>query len=117
MQFDQEVEVHFITKKQYLGILEPNPYLSRVWTIEKSTNEIIKELKEVNFDYVIDLHNNIRSGFLKRKLGVIDFTFNKINFRKWLLVNLGINKMPNVHVVDRYMETLKYFEIKNEEDK
>jgi len=109
-----DVEIHFLTKKAFQNILTPNPYVSKVYTIEKSTNEIIEKLKDERYDYIIDLHKNLRSTRVKRALKSLSFSFNKLNWQKWLLVNFGIDKLPKVHIVDRYMETLKAFGIEND---
>lgn len=108
------VEIHYITKKKFTGIIEPNPYISKVYSIEKSTNEVLPELLKEGYDYIIDLHHNLRSSILKKKLKVLNFSFDKLNWEKWLLVNFGINKMPKKHIVDRYMETILRFEIEND---
>lgn len=114
-QWHGEVEIHFLTKKPYAFLLENNPHVHRVHTIERSTNEIIGTLRDLQFDYIIDLHHNARSYFLKRKLGTLTFSFNKLNFEKWLLVRFGLNRLPKVHIVDRYLETLSAFKIKNDQ--
>lgn len=99
-------EVHFITKKGFKSILANNPYLSKVHVIEKDINEIVAELKTENYDYVIDLHNNLRSTQLKFALGKTSFSFKKLNFKKWLLVNFKINQMPAMHIVERYLQAV-----------
>ncbi len=109
-----EIEIHFLTKKSFKGILEYNPYLSKIHTIEKDINEIARELKEENFDYVIDLHNNLRSLQTKKIIGKPSSSFKKLNFKKWMLVNFKINNMPAMHVVDRYLETAAALGIKND---
>lgn len=114
-QWHGELEIHYLTKKKFAFLIEHNPHIDRVHTIERSTNEIIDELREIGFDYIIDLHHNARSYFLKRKLKGLAFEFNKVNFEKWLLVNFGINRLPDVHIVDRYLETLTAFKIENDD--
>lgn len=109
-----DAEVHYLTKKGFKGILEHNPYLSKIHTIEKDVKEVIAELKKENFDFVIDLHNNIRSAQVKMALGKPSPTFNKLNFKKWLLVNFKINKMPPEHLVERYMKTVEQLGVKND---
>lgn len=42
------------------------------------------------------------------------YTFRKLNLQKWLLVNFKINLLPNIHVVDRYMETVKKLGVEND---
>ena len=113
-QEQPNIEIHFLTKKVFGGILVNNPYISKVHTIEKNVNEVIDDLKNENFDFVIDLHNNIRSLQTKKALGKPSSTFKKLNFKKWLLVNFKINKMPTVHIVDRYMQTVEQLGIKND---
>ncbi|MEM9887412.1 MAG: glycosyltransferase family 9 protein [Bacteroidota bacterium] len=98
--------VHYLSKKSYASILTTNPYIDRVWTIEKRVKEVLAELKQIHFDYIIDLHRNLRSAQVKWALSSKKYSFNKINWHKWLMVQFKINRLPAVHIVDRYMETL-----------
>lgn len=100
-------EVHYCTKSQFRILLENNPYVDKAFYLDKSLNNLIDELKKENYDYVIDLHNNLRSSIIKWRLGKKSFTFDKLNLKKWLLVNLKVNKLPSLHIVDRYMATVK----------
>ncbi len=113
-QLEGEVEVHFVTKAAYSKLLKPNPYLSKVYSVEKSTHEVIDQLKEEQYDYIIDLHKNIRSLQIKRKLKALSWSFNKLNWQKWLLVNLKIKRLPDTHIVDRYLNTTKALGIEND---
>jgi ADP-heptose:LPS heptosyltransferase len=101
-----DAEVHYATKKEYEGILVSNPYIDKVHVLEGSLNQFSEELRQENFDVVIDLHSNLRTRILKFKLGKKSYTFHKLNIKKWLLVNLKINNMPSMHIVDRYMEVV-----------
>lgn len=107
-------ELHFITKKGFKGILENNPNIDKIYTIEKSINEVVSELKSENYDYLIDLHKNVRTFALKRILGSKSYSFPKLNLEKWLLVNFKRTSMPNKHVVDRYFETVKPLGVVND---
>jgi ADP-heptose:LPS heptosyltransferase len=75
---------------------------------------LIEELKKEDFDYIIDLHHNIRTLKVKKALGRKSFSFKKLNIEKWIYTNLKWNVMPDVHIVDRYMNTLQSFGIKND---
>lgn len=108
-----ETEIHFITKKSFASLLAENPKIGKLYTIEKSVSEIIDQLKAEKYDYVIDLHKNIRTFRLKQKLGVKSYSFDKLNFQKWLLVNFKRNKMPNIHIVDRYFGAVDAIGVKN----
>lgn len=107
-------EIHYLTKKQFAPLVQNNPNIDFVHEFDGNFATLEKNLKEIEFDYIIDLHKNLRSGRVKRTLGKISFAFNKLNLKKWLFVNLKINKLPNIHIVDRYMETLRVFDVKND---
>lgn len=108
------IELHYLTKEQFAPIVSDNPHIDSVFTLQKSIDEVVNELKKENYDWVIDLHNNIRTTSLKRKLGVKSSTFNKLNIRKFLLVKLKWNRLPKVHVVERYFEAVKSLGVKND---
>lgn len=107
-------EVHFLTKKSFKNILECNPYIDKIHTIKKDISEVLSELKSANFDYVVDLHKNLRTLQLRLALSKPFYSFNKLNFKKWLLVNLKIDKMPDVHIVDRYLAAVEKLGVKND---
>ena len=81
-----DAEVHFATKPGYRGLLEPNPYITKVHCLTGSLGEFVQELKAERFDYIIDLHNNLRTRLVKLQLGVKSSSFDKLNWQKWLLV-------------------------------
>ncbi len=110
----EEAEIHYLTKKQFAPVLQANPYIDKLHVLGDTLAAVTDKLKEENFDYVIDLHNNLRSRIVKSRLQKVAFSFNKLNREKWLLVNLHINKLPNIHIVDRYMETVRLFDVKND---
>lgn len=109
------IEIHFLTKKKFFGLLEHNPRISRIFTFDGSLSVILPKLKAENYDLIIDLHNNLRSNYLKLRLGKPAFAFDKLNLQKWLLVNLKKDFMPNVHIVERYLDTIKKLGVKNDE--
>ena len=78
-------EVHYVTKLQFASLLSSNPYIDKFHYLDKSLNTLINELKDAEFDYIIDLHHNIRSSIIKSNLKAISFSFNKINIQKWLI--------------------------------
>ena len=110
----ENAEIHYLTKPQFEPILENNPYIDKIHTLKKSLQKTIHNLKYEHFDYVIDLHRNLRTARVKNRLRIMSFSFEKLNWQKWLLVNLKKDKMPKVHIVDRYLDTVKAFDIKND---
>ncbi len=98
-------EVHFLTKKGFANIVQPNPHVDRVFPLGNSLGKIIALLRRQRYDWVLDLHHNLRSWVVKRALGRPARSFYKANLEKWILVNLGVDVMPERHVVYRYLET------------
>ncbi len=107
-----DAEVHYCTKKGFYPILAANPYIDKIHLLDDDLSTLIEKLKQENFDYVVDLHNNLRTRIIKLRLGVKNSAFPKLNLEKWLLVNFKINKLPNRHIVDRYMDTVKPLGVK-----
>jgi ADP-heptose:LPS heptosyltransferase len=99
--------VHFLTKSAFASIPSANPHVERVWTFEKEVTEVLPQLKKERFDCVVDLHNNLRSLRVKWALGRPAHNFDKLNFEKWLLVNTGIDRLPDRHIVHRYMDAVR----------
>lgn len=112
--FNGPCEIHYLTKKTFAPLLENNPYIDELITIDEGINEKRKLLLEGNYDFIIDLHRNLRSLRIKRWLKKPAFSFDKLNREKWLLVNFKINKLPDIHIVDRYLATLNRWGIKND---
>lgn len=110
-----DTEIHYCTKKAYQNILIENPYIDKLHLLEDDMGKLISALKAEHFDFFVDLHNNLRTWRIKSALGVKGAKFDKLNIKKWLFVNLKIDKMPNVHIVDRYMETVRELGIANDD--
>jgi len=109
-----ECELHVLTKKQYSNIYRNNPHVDKVHSFDKSIAEVEIELRNQAFDFVVDLQKNMRSIKVRRFLKRPVASFPKLNIQKWLLVNFNINKLPTVHIVDRYFEAVKLLNVKND---
>lgn len=108
-------EIHFATKKDYSELIGASGSVDKVHLLDNSLNDFAKSLKDQNFDVVIDLHNNLRTRVLCLKLGVKrTFHFRKLNFLKWILVMFKQNYLPQIHVVDRYFESVKGINVFND---
>lgn len=110
----KDVELHFVTKHHFLSVIENNIYVDKFFTIKDSLAEVVPHLKKENYDYVIDLHHNLRTLKLKLALGKKSFSFNKLNWEKFLMVRFKINKLPAVHIVDRYMDAVAPLGVTND---
>jgi ADP-heptose:LPS heptosyltransferase len=107
-------EIHYLTKKNFQGIITTNPYVDKVWAMERHLKEVLLDLQNQNFDYIIDLHGNLRTAQVKWNIGAKSLTFDKINFQKWLMVQLKINHLPKRHIVERYLDTVASLGVTND---
>ncbi|MGV3632146.1 MAG: glycosyltransferase family 9 protein [Bacteroidota bacterium] len=112
-----EAEIHFCTKKSYVPLLEHNPHISKIIPLEGPVKSVIREVKKVHYDYVVDLHNNLRTLILKSflPLDTRSRSFPKINLRKLLAVRFKKTKfLPDVHIVERYFKATAHLGIVND---
>jgi len=109
-----DAEVHFLTKESFATIVENNPYVDKVHVLSHSWETMLHEIKQEEYDYIIDLHHNLRTLRLKKDLGIKSYAFNKLNIKKWIYTNLKWNLMPDLHIVDRYMKAVEAFGVNND---
>lgn len=112
--------IHFLTKERFRSIVEHNPNVDKVYTLSGDIQPLILELLKERYDVVIDLHKNLRTRYVSYMLrqafnSQVEVTrFNKLNIRKWLLVNLKWNRMPDKSIVDRYFDAVLSLGITND---
>ena len=110
----KDVEIHYLTKANFQSLLSANPYITKIHLLGDNLKATISALKKEQFDEVIDLHYNLRTWRVKSALHVKSYSFAKLNWEKFLLVKFKVNRMPTVHIVDRYLETAKHLGVVND---
>ena len=85
-----------------------------MYAIKNEIDEIVADLKDENYDFVIDLHHNLRTARLKRKLKKPSAAFPKLNYQKFLLTKFKINRLPKIHIVDRYFKAVEKLGVIND---
>lgn len=110
-----DAEIHYITKSAYKILLVNNPYIDKIYTIDREITEVLPELRQEKYDFIIDLHRNLRTYRLKLALHTKSYQFPKVNLKKWLLTSFKINKLPSEHIVDRYFKCINELGVKNDQ--
>jgi ADP-heptose:LPS heptosyltransferase len=105
----ENAEIHYLTKQSYAPLLEANPYIDRIHAFDGDLKSCIRILKKEEIDYIIDLHHNARTARIKFGLKRMDFPVHKLNWLKWLYVRFKIKRLPDKHMVDRNLDTIKTF--------
>jgi lipopolysaccharide heptosyltransferase II len=108
------LELHYLTSSKFKAVLAQNPLIDQLHFIENENQSVVERLKTEQFDWVIDLHHNVRSIKISKAIGAPVKRFFKANIEKWLYVNLKINKLPKEHIVERYLATVAHLGVKND---
>ena len=107
-------EVHFLTKPAFSYLYDNNPYVDRLLLLKPSLKETIEEIKSGHYDYLVDLHRNLRTSIIKLQTRIPSSTYNKQSVLKWLSLKLKKNLVPPVHLVDRYFKAVVPLGITND---
>ena len=108
--YRDKAKIDFITLAKFKGAAELISAIDTIYTVEKSTAEISSDLQKNGYDYLIDLHSNVRSRSLARALNIITFKVNKLGAARLSLV-LGMRKKPVEHFIERSLNLLSPFSI------
>ena len=108
--YGPESRIDFVTLKRFSGAADLLPGLNAIHLVDKTTSEVVPSLKALEFDYLIDLHGNVRSRSLSKALNILTFNVNKQTIQRFALV-LGLRKKPIQHFVERSLNVLQPFGI------
>ena len=102
-----DAEVHVLTKQPFQPLVAHNPHVAKVHILLSDWSEMVRILREEKYDICVDLHNNLRSRRLSWALRIPTYRFPKLNVAKWLRTAMKIDRLPRVHLVDRYFAALR----------
>jgi len=108
-------EIHFLTKSAFKYIYDNNPYVDKVLFLKPTLFETIKDIKAEHYDYIIDLHNNLRTTLIKINAGVHSSTYKKQPILKWLSLKFNLKLVAPIPLVERYMKAVTFLGIKNDD--
>lgn len=114
-----DTSIDFLIKKKFSELVQYNPHINKIIAYDncKGLRELTEELKKNNYDLIIDLHNNLRSNFVKLKLRKKSFTINKRILKRFLLINFKINFLYNyIPVPEKYIEAVRDLNINNDQN-
>lgn len=101
-------KVSYLTKREYARVLLSNPDIDKVIAFD-GLIKTIQNLKNENYDYLFDLHANIRSFLIKHLIRASQkITYQKDSLFRYLLIAFKyISPRLERHVVDKYLDVLK----------
>jgi len=108
-------KIDFLTKEKFVTLLKHNPYIDNIISFEKanfSIWELRKIVKKANYSLIIDLHNSLRSRFVRAFLPSKIVHIKKKYFKRFALIRLKINFLKNdLPIYKRYYEPLKFLDL------
>lgn len=107
-------EVHFLTKPAFKYIYDNNPYLDKLLLLKPTLSETIRDIKAEGYDYIIDLHNNLRTSIIKLRTGIKSSSYKKQPISKWLSLKFRLKLVEPIHLVERYLKAVKFLGVIND---
>lgn len=109
-----EAEVHLAINKENKALFQNNPYIDELHDYSLSPFLLKKALKKHHFDWIIDLKNDLKSKIVRLGIASNVRVFKKNRFAHWLLTKFKINRLPNQHLSDQYVDLIKPLGIKED---
>ena len=104
----EDIAIDLLTYSHFAGVLQDYPYIRNIYTIKKGDSLIdLNETMSImpNYDAVFDLHNNIRSCFVRFISSCKSYVYNKNSLARRLYVRhrLCHSKLQE-HTVFKYFK-------------
>ena len=102
------IKINILTLTRFADIFDGLYFIDKVYAIEKTggIRDLIKYAKNMpSFDFIFDLHNNLRSNIIKHFIKGKVYTYNKNSFLRRLYVKfrIGGSKLQ-AHTVQKYFK-------------
>ena len=105
------IKIDMLIREEYVDVIKLNPYIDKKFLFkkdDKNNNVLIEQLKNNNYELVIDLQNNLRSKKVVSSLKTNNVKLDKRSFDKFLLVNFKVNKLKEASQIPvRYSNTIQ----------
>lgn len=112
----EDIAIDLLTYSHFAGVLQDYPYIRNIYTIKKGDSLV--DLNETaaampNYDVVFDLHNNIRSRFIRLISSCKSYVYNKNALARRLYVKYRLcrSKLQEHTVVKYYKPFMKAFKL------
>lgn len=115
-----DARIDFVVRKEYAELVRYNHHLSVVHEYDPETGfeglqKLARVLRDEQYELAVDIHDSIRTKFLRAACGTKSVVVDKRKMERWLLINLKRNAYDDsLFVAERYIETLKKYGITND---
>jgi lipopolysaccharide heptosyltransferase II len=115
-----QAQIDYVTRTEYAELVKSNSNLNHTYAFDAaggfdSLRDLKKKIREEKYDLIVDIHDSLRSKYLRSLPGAKRVVVDKRVLERSMLVNLKKNIYRGiVSVVDRYIEPLRQFGIEND---
>jgi heptosyltransferase-2 len=113
--------IDFVVRKEYAELVRYNKNLDTIVEFDAKTGfpglrRLKNQLRSEQYDLVLDIHNSLRSRYLRILIGVKNIVVvNKRIFARTMLVKFKKNYYREIiSIADRYIETVNKFGVQND---
>jgi lipopolysaccharide heptosyltransferase II len=113
-------QIDFLTKQEYAALVRSNANINNTYEFDSSggfagLRKLKKKLRTEQYDLVVDIHNSLRSRYIRSGIAHEIVTINKHLLARVLLVKFKWNVYRNiVSVAERYIDTLTTYGVQND---
>jgi len=115
-----QAEIGFVIKKQFIDLIRTNKNVDRIFSFDASAGfgdlrRIKREVRDIGYDLVIDIHKNFRSYYLQSGLPKSKIvSYSKYRLQRFLLIKLGWDYRQVIPVYQRYLMSVAEFGIQDD---
>jgi heptosyltransferase-2 len=113
--------IDFVVRKEYTELIRNNKNLNCIYEFDAKTGffglrKLKSQLRVEHYDLIVDIHNSLRSRYLRWLLGANDVVvICKRIFARTMLIRLKKNLYRNaISVADRYIEPVQKYGVAND---
>ena len=114
-------QIDFVVRNEYAELVRYNKNLNNIFEFDAKTGfsglrRLKKQLRAERYDLVVDIHNSLRSRYVRMLMGVKNIVvINKRIFARTMLVKFKKNYYREiVSIADRYLESVSKFGAQND---
>ena len=115
----KNARIDFVVKKEFSELVKFNHNLSFTFEYDSTSKfsglkKLANELKNEKYDLVIDLHDNLRTKYLRNFcLAKEVVSIDKESWKRFKLIHFRKNDFVNhLHIVEKYFKSLEDFNVK-----
>ncbi|MBL7857197.1 MAG: glycosyltransferase family 9 protein [Cyclobacteriaceae bacterium] len=105
-------EIHYLMKPHVAPAMQENPYIDKILIEEQSFRKTYQQLRGERYDVIVDLSSTFINSVLTFLLRTKTYRLPGYRWKTWLMVRFGMNQLPNLHLTERMLLTIKPLGVK-----